>query len=34
MRKYIIKHIINEINNEIYQAINIDRIILNNSSKI
>jgi DNA-directed RNA polymerase II subunit RPB1 len=32
-RKYIIKHIINEINNDIYQAINIDRIILNNSVK-
>ena len=32
-RKYIIKHIINEINNDIYQAINVDRIILNNSIK-
>ena len=32
-RKYVIKHIINEINNDIYQAINVDRIILNNSIK-
>jgi len=32
-RKYIVKYIINEINNDIYQAINIDRIILNNSVK-
>jgi DNA-directed RNA polymerase II subunit RPB1 len=32
-RKYVIKHIINEISNDIYQAINIDRIILNNSVK-
>ena len=33
LRKYIIENIINEINNEIYQTINIDRIILNNSIK-
>ena len=32
-RKYIIKHIINEINNDIYQSLNIDRIILNNNVK-
>ena len=32
-RKYIINHIINDINNTIYQALNIDRIILNNSIK-
>ena len=29
LRKYIVENIINEINNEIYQTINIDRIILN-----
>ena len=33
LRKYIVENIINEINNEIYQTINIDRIILNNSIK-
>ena len=32
-RKYIINHVINEINNTIYQALNIDRIILNNIAK-
>ena len=32
-RKYIITHIINDINNTIYQSLNIDRIILNNSIK-
>ena len=30
-RKYIINNIINQINNDIYQSLNIDRIILNNS---
>ena len=33
LRKYIVKNISNEINNEIYQSINIDRIILNNRIK-
>ena len=32
-RKYIVNHIINDINNTIYQSFNIDRIILNNSIK-
>ena len=33
MRKYIIENIINNMNNDIYQALNIDRIILNNKIK-
>ena len=33
MRKYIINNIINNINNDIYQSLNIDRIILNNKIK-
>jgi len=32
-RKYIVKHIINDASNTIYQSLNIDRIILNNSIK-
>ena len=32
-RKYIVKHIINDANSNIYQSLNIDRIILNNSIK-
>ena len=33
LRKYIIKYIINDINNVIYQALNLDRIILNSCMK-
>ena len=32
-RKYIVNHIINDANSNIYQSLNIDRIILNNSMK-